>query len=288
MTLPNHNDLWPLVVSNGLEEFLKGFGSALAVGILAVWKKDVIYRGLASLSRNTPRHLTNGEWHTAFIQNGRIRQEQVECKRVPFTNLYLGVVKYKDLAGVKKEYPFSGRLIDGLFVGTYRSENEGAGDCGSWTLKFNLEGTALIGGYSWLVKDEIGYDLYQWTQKELSNLVTDKGSNIHGVGLFPSITLPSGCMIGEFAGTVSQNPTRESLFIEGKHIAPDNNCKFRKLNHSCNPTAELRGRLIFLIKAVDPDDEITIDYTRTEANISEPFDCHCPKCSMGAPRRIES
>lgn len=272
-------------------QFIKGFGSALAGGAIAIWKKDAVYRGLAAISKNGPRHLTNGKWFTAFVQNRRMQEEEVECKRVIFTNYYLGVVKYKAAGGRWREYPFSGRLADGLFIATYRSEEEGEGDCGSWTLKFNLGGTALIGGYSWQVKDEIGYDFYQWTREETSQLITARKSDIDGTGLFPTMKLPRGCLIGEFIGSVLESPTRESLFIDGEHIQPNSDCKFRQLNHSCEPTAEVRGRLVFLIKAVDPDDpddEITIDYTKTETTIAASFNCRCPRCRRSMARRIGS
>jgi hypothetical protein len=55
---------------------------------------------------------------------------------------------------------------------------------------------------------------------------------------------------------------------------------WRFLNHSCSPTAILRGRDVIARRRIKPWDEVTFDYDSTEYDMAEPFQCRCgsPQC----------
>ena len=56
-------------------------------------------------------------------------------------------------------------------------------------------------------------------------------------------------------------------------IDPDRPHKF--LNHSCNPTAGVRGFTLIAIKDIKEGDEITIDYSTVEGNNLWEMSCSC-------------
>lgn len=71
------------------------------------------------------------------------------------------------------------------------------------------------------------------------------------------------------------NPDKYSLEIaEGIHA----DCEFSavgSINHSCDPNSALRNMRIVAFKCIDPGEQITIDYKRTETKLAAPFDCDC-------------
>jgi hypothetical protein len=50
---------------------------------------------------------------------------------------------------------------------------------------------------------------------------------------------------------------------------------WRFMNHSCDPSAVIRGREVFARRGLVPGEEITFNYNTTEYEMFEPFDCHC-------------
>ncbi|WP_205863057.1 SET domain-containing protein-lysine N-methyltransferase [Planosporangium thailandense] len=50
---------------------------------------------------------------------------------------------------------------------------------------------------------------------------------------------------------------------------------WRFMNHSCEPTAVVRGREVLALKPLQPWQEITFHYNTTEYQMAEPFDCRC-------------
>lgn len=52
------------------------------------------------------------------------------------------------------------------------------------------------------------------------------------------------------------------------------------LNHSCEPSAWIRGLSVIALGDIAPGDGVTFDYNATELAMAEPFDCQCgtPRC----------
>lgn len=47
------------------------------------------------------------------------------------------------------------------------------------------------------------------------------------------------------------------------------------LNHSCAPSAWVRGLSVIALRDIAPGEGVTFDYNATELSMAEPFDCHC-------------
>ena len=52
------------------------------------------------------------------------------------------------------------------------------------------------------------------------------------------------------------------------------------LNHSCEPSAWIRGLSVIALRDIAVGEGVTFDYNATEHSMAEPFDCHCgtPSC----------
>ena len=121
----------------------------------------------------------------------------------------------------------------------------------------------------------------------LSVLVRDTP---HGAALYATRDLARGERILTIGGRVQRSPTRYSIQIDvGRHVEadgdlPDDEMRVRHpwrfLNHSCDPVARIEGDALYARAAIRAGDEITFDYTTTEADMAEPFECRCgsPRC----------
>ena len=86
-------------------------------------------------------------------------------------------------------------------------------------------------------------------------------------------------------GRVVDRPSRYSIQIGmHEHIDPPlpdrleddmDRHPWRFLNHSCEPNAELHGRLLVAIRPILRFEEITFDYKRSEYDMASPFPCEC-------------
>jgi len=47
------------------------------------------------------------------------------------------------------------------------------------------------------------------------------------------------------------------------------------LNHSCEPSAWIRGLSVVALRDIEAGEGVTFDYNATEFAMAEPFDCHC-------------
>jgi hypothetical protein len=285
------DNMWDQIQDFISDHALGEVGKAVGLGIGSVivgWlTKDWFLNALAHVFRNKKRTIRGEKWHSAFVQNGAVMTETVKLRSIPFIERYLGVVEYRRRGNSVSHYSFVGQLTEGFFTATYKSQEEGTSDYGAWTLKLNSEGNALVGAYVWLVKDgQIGHDFYQWTEHDLGELAQNTKSNIHGVGLTASVSLPEGALVGELRGTTVPRPTQKSITVDKRHIDPADDCPLGSINHSCRPNAKLSGRLLFLTAPVSEDDEITIDYRQTEREILFPFICNCSHCEKGKPAKI--
>jgi len=47
------------------------------------------------------------------------------------------------------------------------------------------------------------------------------------------------------------------------------------INHNCDPSASVKHMRIIAWKCIEPGEEVTIDYRKTESHLSEYFKCSC-------------
>ena len=47
------------------------------------------------------------------------------------------------------------------------------------------------------------------------------------------------------------------------------------INHSCNPNAAVLNFRVVAWRCIEPGEEVTIDYRRTETHLAAPFTCNC-------------
>jgi len=90
-----------------------------------------------------------------------------------------------------------------------------------------------------------------------------KKSRIHGFGVFARQPIKRGTYLGRYHGN---STTRNGTYVlwviqdDGTHVGINGRNGLRFLNHSSCPNAEFVGNELFSIRAIQPDDEITIDY----------------------------
>lgn len=117
----------------------------------------------------------------------------------------------------------------------------------------------------------------------------------HGVGLFATRDISAGSTILSIEGRAQGHATRYSIqidavtHIDAEAVLPDHEMRarypWRFLNHSCEPNARVEGRSLRAIRPIATGEQITFDYTTTEADMSTPFDCLCgASCCIGLVR----
>lgn len=91
-------------------------------------------------------------------------------------------------------------------------------------------------------------------------------------------------------GETTARPTRYSLQVgEELHLdlGPGHSAgeiidrfSWRFMNHSCEPTVEIRGREVMAMRDIGPTEAVTYNYNTTEWEMAEPFQCRCgsPRC----------
>lgn len=107
----------------------------------------------------------------------------------------------------------------------------------------------------------------------------------HGTGLFATRAIGRGETVLRIQGRSQSQPTRYSIQIdEATHIECEDGLDerllrerypWRFLNHSCAPNARIAGRTLVAQRSIAEGEEITFDYTTTEADMAEPFSCQC-------------
>lgn len=121
---------------------------------------------------------------------------------------------------------------------------------------------------------------------------TDK-SNIHGIGLFASEPIKPGDLIFTVSGALHLVKDFDLLPKSLKKASDDwvgisryryidtKASPIRFINHSCEPNAALRTpRRLIAMKAIAAGEEITMDYSLTEAgqDYHRPCSCKTPSC----------
>ena len=110
-------------------------------------------------------------------------------------------------------------------------------------------------------------------------------SRIHSKGLFGDEDIKKGERIHYIKGTKvrvgpehNRNPQHMSTWYGlGRYtwINPGNT-PFRFLNHSCEPNAAIAGKkTLFALENIAKGEEITIDYSMTDADPQWSLDCDC-------------
>lgn len=113
-------------------------------------------------------------------------------------------------------------------------------------------------------------------------------SPIHGYGVFARERLRKGQFIAELRGSkVKYHPgvygqsNRYGDWIGiGKDTWIDPIDEFQYLNHSCDPSAGLRGARVlkmYAMRDIEPGEEITIDYSTTEEDADYCFESSEPQ-----------
>jgi hypothetical protein len=106
-----------------------------------------------------------------------------------------------------------------------------------------------------------------------------------GVGVFSTRDIPEGAPILEILGSLQSHPTRYSIQIGlDEHVECHESLgtdemraryPWRFLNHCCEPNASIVGRTLVARRAISAGEQVTFDYTTTEASMAEPFACRC-------------
>ncbi|WP_027944841.1 SET domain-containing protein-lysine N-methyltransferase [Amycolatopsis taiwanensis] len=97
--------------------------------------------------------------------------------------------------------------------------------------------------------------------------------------------IPRDTLMFRLEGEVTPAPTRHSVQVgTGVHLDLPDDCGaeevtnrfyWRFMNHSCSPSATMRGRDVFSLRLIAPREEITFNYNTTEFELAEPFACRC-------------
>jgi hypothetical protein len=102
--------------------------------------------------------------------------------------------------------------------------------------------------------------------------------------------LQAGDLVLRIEGDITRQPTRYTVQIDADHhieVPAEASLEllldryfWRFLNHSCDPSAIIRGRDVIARRRIKPMDEVTFDYDSTEYDMAEPFHCRCgsPRC----------
>lgn len=105
-------------------------------------------------------------------------------------------------------------------------------------------------------------------------LQTEKGK-----GLFAGEEILAGEKILEFEKNFVDYPTNKTLRIgENTHqLSTDPEAFENFINHSCEPTAQIDFKNLFLIasRTIDKGEEITYDYFTSDWEDEDVFDCRC-------------
>jgi hypothetical protein len=103
-------------------------------------------------------------------------------------------------------------------------------------------------------------------------------------------SIPAGTEIFMLVGRETRVATRYSVQVAPEmHLdsddLPTDEARVRDrywmyLNHSCEPSAWIRGLSLIALRDIAQGEGVTFDYNATEFSMAEPFECHCgaPSC----------
>lgn len=97
-------------------------------------------------------------------------------------------------------------------------------------------------------------------------------------GLFATEKISQGQTVCNLPSNTVDRPDKYSIQVyPGIHIDCESS-PAGVINHSCDPNAVVWKWQIVAWKCLEPGDEITINYSITEDEISSPFKCECGHC----------
>ena len=105
-------------------------------------------------------------------------------------------------------------------------------------------------------------------------------SPTHGWGVVARQAIAKGEEVLIVRGPIGMNQTPYSFrCATGQHVEPTGYGHF--VNHSCVPSCHIAYReggrpCLIANRDLEPDDEVTFDYTLTEGALANAFDCRCP------------
>ena len=127
------------------------------------------------------------------------------------------------------------------------------------------------------MKDWLEDYIVDETRVEVKPLTTDFWPR-NNYGLFANRSYEAGEVILSLRGELREEPTKTSIqMFEKLHIE---NFMAGKLNHNCNPNTEIEfdndaNILVYALKDILRDEELTFDYNTTESLLFCPFKCVC-------------
>ena len=98
---------------------------------------------------------------------------------------------------------------------------------------------------------------------DLTWLFQMKASRIHGKGLFARIPIQESQYLGSYDGRTTHENGMHVLWVQdtsGKWVGRDGENLLRYINHATPPNAEFDGFDLYALRAIQPGEEITIDY----------------------------
>ena len=103
--------------------------------------------------------------------------------------------------------------------------------------------------------------------------------------LVAAAPISAGSVIFTLVGRETRVATRYSIQVGPEmHLdsddLPTDEARVRErywmyLNHSCEPSAWIRGLSVIALRDIALGEGVTFDYNATERSMAEPFDCHC-------------
>ena len=108
--------------------------------------------------------------------------------------------------------------------------------------------------------------------------------------------LAPGQLLLTIAGVETDTPGQHSIQVsETGHVVrgePElddqgrDRYPWRFINHACEPNLCLRGRALVVLRAVEVGEELTLNYSASEFDMREPFECVCSGaggCELTSP-----
>lgn len=94
----------------------------------------------------------------------------------------------------------------------------------------------------------------------LKRLLVARESEIHGLGLFSTIEIPKGTLIGKCKARKTMMPGLHTLWLDDGNMV-DILCRLRLINHSKKPNvAYLNNLSVISLRRIRPGEELTHDY----------------------------
>ena len=104
-------------------------------------------------------------------------------------------------------------------------------------------------------------------------------------GLAATQCIEAGELLFRINGEHTSYPTRYSVQVGSEeHIDLDPTVSaevildkfyWRFMNHHCEPNSMIKGQEVYAVRTIYPREAITYNYNTTEAELAEPFLCHC-------------